>query len=389
MSRTKIYITKYGGYHGAAASLDDGTPVFRLSHTAEEHITARLTNLSKRSGTITTLDRVSKLALASALHTCKDESLPLNCAVIAASARGATNTLEQAIHTFHTEHRVAPLTSPLTTAGGIASTIARMLHKTKSNPITIGTSMACASFFEALLIAQSLLLAKKVSRAIVVGAEAPLTPFTIAQMKALKIYSPYQADTNPCRPFSCITEHKNSLVLGEGAGCFLLETEESLEETQHTPVAQLDGIGFSQELTSTLTGMTDEGTGYLAAMKQALTEASITRPDLIIAHAAGTVIGDGAEQRALTTLFASEVPAVFSTKHETGHTFGASGALSALYALDCFNTQQLPQNPSGSFMQQTFHAYKTNSNRSIHSCLINASGFGGVTLSVVLSRPHS
>jgi len=389
MSRTKIYITKYGGYHGSATSLDDGTPVFRLDQTTEEHITTSLTRAFKQSGAMTTLDRVSKLALASALHACKDDSLPLDCSVIAASARGATSTLEQAIKTFHSEHRVAPLTSPLTTAGGIASTLARMLHTTKSNPITIGTSMACASFFEALLIAQSLLLAKKTKRAIVVGAEAPLTAFTIGQMKALKIYSPYQADPHPCRPFTCITEHKNSLVLGEGAGCFLLETEESLEETQHTPVACIDGIGFSQELTSTLTGMTDEGTGYLAAMQQALTEASITRPDLIIAHAAGTVVGDGAEQQALTTLFASDVPAVFSTKHETGHTFGASAALSVLYALDCFNTQQLPRNPSGSFMQQTFHAHMTRNDRSIHSCLMNASGFGGVTLSVVLSRPHS
>jgi 3-oxoacyl-(acyl-carrier-protein) synthase len=224
---------------------------------------------------------------------------------------------------------------------------------------------------------------------VVIGAEAPLTAFTIAQMKALKIYSKYPFNDSPCRPFECISEHKNSLVLGEACGTFLIESEESISETKNIPIAELSGIGFSQELSSTLTGMNDEGIGYQTSMKQALYEAKIQRPDFIVAHGAGTIIGDSAEKKSLETLFNNEVPPVFSTKHLTGHTFGASAAISLLFALEAFQQQTLPKSPFGVFMNESYKNYFALAHTSISSCIINASGFGGVSLSAVLRSPHS
>ena len=361
-----IYITHVSGLFGQLKYNDQNTPLFALDEKSETRMEKTISFFPESAKELSSIDRVSKLAFTAAAEALNLKKLPDQTAVIAASARGATETLEQAISSFITSGKIPTLTSPHTTAGGIATLIARLLSKNNTTAPSIGTSMACASFFEGILIAQSFILSKKASRVLVVGAEAPLTPFTIAQMKSLKLYSKDTSSPTPCRPFDCISEKQNTLVLGEGAGAFLLESEESLQETGSTPLAELMSIGFCQEVSETLTGMNEEGIGYQTSMSQAIEEAKIKSIDLLIAHAAGTVVGDSAELNAITALFGKQPPKITSTKNTTGHTFGASGAISLLFGMNALKN-----------------------NKETNSILINASGFGGIVLSAILRRPDS
>ena len=97
--------------------------------------------------------------------------------------------------------------------------------------------------------------------------------------------------------------------------------------------------------------------------------------DLIICHAPGTVKGDAAELNAIDRLF-KQIPALYSTKHITGHTLGASGALSAYFATLILNNKV-----NVSFPYET-RLPKLPSN--IKSVLINAVGFGGNASSILL-----
>ena len=396
-----IYITQYSGIYAREASpltlqmRSESTtlPVFRLSKEDDHDVENRFGTATKShpSG-IERFDRVTKLALAASKNVVekinRTKSLQ-DLVVIAASARGATGITEDATRSFLDTGKVSALTSPLTTAGGIASTVA---HFVSPGSLGIGTSMTCASFFESLLIARALLLSGTCSKALVVGAEAPLTPFTIAQMLALKIYTRDYQTPLPCKPFNSIVENRNQFVLGEGAAAFLLETEQSLETSGNIPLVSLEQIGFCQEHDETLTGMNREGDGFLQAMSSALKQSgkdpisgqATHTPDLVIAHAPGTIAGDLAERNALERFFGNELPPVLSTKFFTGHTFGASAALSMSVALDLMLTDKRIVIPFDGFMNESFA--KEKSNHKPCSALINAAGFGGVVLSTFLKR---
>ena len=382
-----IYITRYASLHGALKRLEDGTPVFTLSDADEKKLLQVPNELPKIASLFNRLDRVTQLGLAVTQSTLGKSSpsilgdSSMRTAVIVGSARGATALLEQSITDFYRGKNISSLTSPLTTAGGIASTIQ---YACGVNTVAIGTSMACASFFESLMIAQSLIATGRIDRALVVGTEAPLTPFTISQMKRLKLYSRDLQSEYPCRPFQSIIEKTNQLVLGEGAACFLLEGEKSLLQSKHQPIVSISGLGIAQELDTSLTGMDEEGVGFSSAMQQALHEANIDAPELVVAHAPGTVVGDSAEQTALEVF--SNRPLIFSTKFYTGHTFGASAALSLAAGIEIATADTSQISPLSRVQFDGFLRARGNSGKTINNFIINAAGFGGVVMSAVFSQ---
>jgi 3-oxoacyl-(acyl-carrier-protein) synthase len=86
-----------------------------------------------------------------------------------------------------------------------------------------------------------------VDKFLVGGSEAPLTPFTIAQMQALKIYSKEENEYK-CQAFD-LHKTKNTMVLGEGAAMICLEIDQS-----KNALAYIEGIGYA--------------TGFLSLSKQ-------------------------------------------------------------------------------------------------------------------------
>lgn len=364
-------------------SLRRGTPnlsqlgeraIFRLTDSGEASILNEASHSSKRS-----LDRAVLLALAAAKHTLGTLSAEwqVQCVSIG-SARGATTSLESTI----LQHQLgvvplSPETSPKTTAGGLTSWVAQELCRNRASGAgvaSVGTSMTCTSALHSLLVAKAFIDAGMAELAVFGGTESCLTPYTLAQLAALRIYSQERTDW-PCRPCCSSDQRVNSVVLGEGAGTALL----CRDHRYRADDMALLGIGWSLEATPSATGISEDGAGFELAMQRAVSSlpAGIA-VDAVILHAPGTVKGDAAELRAVDRLLGS-VP-VCTTKHLTGHTYGASGMVSlamAQWLLEGGGWEGFPY-PTTAGNCRFEHP---------RTVLVNTAGFGGNSISVIVSKP--
>jgi 3-oxoacyl-(acyl-carrier-protein) synthase len=190
-------------------------------------------------------------------------------------------------------------------------------------------------------------------------------------LEALRIYSKRDLnDPYPCRPFNL--EEENTLVLSEGSGAFLLE----LVQPGKRYLSIIKGLGFAEEHNTSLTGVSNNGDAFYAAMA----EASLNKlPDLVIPHAPGTKKGDKAELLAIRRLF-GEKALIASLKHETGHTFGASGALGLSQGISYLHGKTIMDLP----FQSKLLPIK---NERVKSVIVNTAGFLGGAMSCQLTLP--
>lgn len=287
------------------------------------------------------------------------------------SSRGATGLMEAYFSDFiQGGHQEVPaLTSPTTTLGNIATWVAYRLGM--QGP-AISHSITCSSALHAVVNGVAWLESGRVRRFLAGGSEAPLTPFTIAQMKALRIYASSHSGPYPCRALD-LDKQENGMVLGEGAACFCLELEPV------RPLAWISGLGYAAEKMQTATGVSADGRCIQSAMRMALRESGLRTVDAIVCHTPGTRKGDQAEWEAIRAVFGENIPFLTTNKWKIGHTLGASGALSLEMGLLMLLKRQfipvpyLPDQP-----------LKTDKN--IRNVLVNALGFGGNAVSVILSR---
>ncbi len=287
------------------------------------------------------------------------------------SSRGATNVWEVYYDYFILNKKAKLKTSPLTTLGNISSQVAELIG---SCGIMIEHSVTCSTGLMALLNGIAWLQSGMSTHVLVGAAEAPLTPFTVAQMQSLGIYSDL-SESYPCKPLYFAKDKKNSMVLGEGAAAIALEWIR--KEELKTGDMIISGWGIFKETGNSLTGISSEGIGFQESMQQAIQRAGVL-PDVIIMHAPGTVLGDAAEYEAVKKIFGSNFPYLTSQKWKIGHTLGASGLLGIQLARWMFKTQQIPIMPYNSIAQQK--------PSHIRSVLINTMGFGGNTISILVSK---
>ncbi|MCB2407959.1 beta-ketoacyl synthase N-terminal-like domain-containing protein [Hymenobacter lucidus] len=303
-------------------------------------------------------------------------------AVSIGSSRGATGRLEQFHAEFLAEGTVPVAASPLTTLGNVASWVAYDAGTTGG--AMLSHSSTCSSAFQALGNALAWLRAGMAERFLAGGTEAPLTDFTLAQLHALGIYSPFAAPDFPCRPGA---GQPSTFVLGEGAAVFALEKvsraallRERESQPSSSPVFCLEGVGFGFEAIGSKTGLSAAGQHFQTAMREALRTAGTTPEtvDAVVLHSPGTPAGDAAERQALRAVFGDALPDLVSNKWQLGHTLGASAALSLDFACHILTTQAWPAPPFPTDLTPA-------PSRPIRRVLINAAGFGGNAASVVVS----
>jgi nodulation protein E len=215
------------------------------------------------------------------------------------------------------KRRVHPLTIPRGMPSAAASQVSIQL---RIRGPSFSVTSACSSSGHA--VAQALLLIRSgvVDLALAGGTDAPFTPGLLKAWEALRVVSP-----DACRPFC---EDRNGLVLGEGAGMVVLETEARARRRGAAPYAELAGFGMSSDA-SHITDPSVEGAA--AAMAAALRDARMEPADVdyVNAHGTGTAANDVNETRAIRQVFGAhaEALAVSSTKAAHGHALGAAGAL--------------------------------------------------------------
>jgi 3-oxoacyl-(acyl-carrier-protein) synthase len=145
------------------------------------------------------------------------------------------------------------------------------------------------------------------------------------------------------------------------------------------------GIGWAVEPIPSATGVSSDGNAFKAAMAMALAQMQqygCSGVDCVVAHAPGTLKGDAAELAAIYSVFGSDVD-VLSTKHLTGHTYGASGMVSLQLASSLLTEQA----EWGGFPYLS--CIKQPSLRPPKTVAINTAGFGGNSISIIVAnRPN-
>lgn len=354
------------------------TPVAALSEASEQ----QLQQLIKQNPNYKHLDRSVLMAVYTARQAAEQagwlqhDHTDYGMGVNIGSSRGATGLLEQHFQDLQ-EGRLASSSSPTTTLGNLSSWVA---HAVNAGGTQISHSITCSTALMAVANAAAWLKAGMAKRFLAGGTEAPLTDFTIAQMKAVGIYSKLYDQPYPCQPYAAVKQ--NTFVLGEGAAVLALELQPEATLEAGSIIVESIGLGF--EPIRSKTGISAEGLNFQQSMRHALQQLPEhdNQLDAIITHTPGTFAGDAAEMNAIRKVFGDTLPLITTNKQLLGHTLGASGALSlqlAVYLLknlEKFNLISLPF-----FTSLPLRTKITTCNR----VMVNAAGFGGNASSIILA----
>ncbi len=143
-----------------------------------------------------------------------------------------------------------------------------------------------------------------------------------------------------CQPFDL---NRQGLILGEGAGIVVLESEASLVRRGARPHAEVGGYGLSCDGYH-ITRPRPDAAGSIVAMQDALRYSGITSNDVdfVNAHGTGTRANDAAEAKVMMEVFGDRRVPISSVKSMIGHCMGASSALEAIACVMTIETGIYP-----------------------------------------------
>jgi nodulation protein E len=242
---------------------------------------------------------------------------PRTAAIIGTGIAGMTTIEDGHFQIFEENKRPELLTIPKLIPSSCPSNVS-MRFRTTGPCLAVGS--ACSSATQAIGLGLQMIRFGLADRAIVGGTENCITSGTMLAWEALRVLSP-----DFCRPFS---KNRNGMVIGAGAGVFILEAEELAQARGAMPLAELAGYGTSSDAKD---HVRPDAVGAAASMRYALQDADIPADaiDYINAHGTGTVVNDLTESEAIGMIFGKKAPVlpVSSTKPIHGHGLGAGGAL--------------------------------------------------------------
>jgi len=242
-------------------------------------------------------------------------------------------------------------------------------------------STACSSGANAIMLGARLLLAGKLDRVLVGGADA-LTKFTINGFRSLMIY-----DDQWCRPFD---ESRSGLNLGEGAAFLLLENEKSIAISGNKTLCYVNGWANAADAYHQ-TASSPDGKGATMAIQNAIEKSGIALNEIsyINAHGTGTKNNDLSESVALKNVFGENIPVFSSTKSFTGHTLAAAGAIEAVFSVLAIQNNLIYPNlnfQNGIEETGLKPVTELQTDKQVNSVLSNSFGFGGNNSSLVFSN---
>jgi 3-oxoacyl-(acyl-carrier-protein) synthase len=268
------------------------------------------------------------------------------------------------------------------------SSAAQLALKYKLQGTNQTFSVACASSAIALGEAMWAIRSGRFDYVLVGGSEAMLVPMVMAAWGALHVMA-LKSNTKdpqlPCRPFS---SDRSGLVIGEGAACFVLESERHANARGAAPLAELAGYASNCDAASLVHPGVD---GQVRVMRQALSDAGLQPSDIdsINAHATGTDAGDVTEAHAFEKVFTDLNVPVAATKAMHGHLLGAAGAVEAAMCVASLQTQKTPatlglrpQDERCNWVSVAEH----NRGSQIKTILSNSFAFGGSNASLIFRQ---
>ena len=335
------------------------------------------------------LDRVSQFALIAAREAIAQSGLDFRAdrrgestACIIGTGIGGENTHDDQARRFYGERnpRVHPLSIVRLMANAPACQITMEFGLTGPSFAVVS---ACASANHAMAQAFEMVRSGKVDFAVTGGTEACLTVACVKAWEAVRV----TAD-DTCRPFC---KQRRGMVLGEGAGIFVLEDYDHARARGATILAEFVGAGMSADASDIVLPSAD---GAARAMRDALADARLAPEDIdyINAHGTGTPANDPTETAAIRRVFGAHADAlaVSSTKSMHGHALGAAGAIEMVAVIGALRDGVIP--PTANFIDPDPACdldYVPNTAREapVRAVLSNSFAFGG--LNAVLALRHA
>ncbi|MBT0858198.1 beta-ketoacyl-ACP synthase II [Campylobacter coli] len=287
------------------------------------------------------IDRFIQLGIKAAREAMQDANFDQNLdkeefGVVSAAGIGGLPNIEKnsVICSERGPRKISPFFIPsalVNMLGGLIS----IEHGLKGPNISCVT--ACAAGTHAIGEAYKSIALGNASKMLVIGAEAAICPVGIGGFASMKALSTRNDDpAHASRPFD---KERDGFVMGEGAGALVFEEYEEAKKRGAKIYAELVGFGESADAHHITSPTLD---GPLRAMKKALKMAGNLKVDYINAHGTSTPVNDKNETAAIKELFGNEIPAVSSTKGQTGHCLGAAGAIEAVISIMALDNGIMP-----------------------------------------------
>lgn len=254
-------------------------------------------------------------------------------------------------------------------------------------------SSACASSNSAIASAIDQIRLGRVNVMITGGAEAPICASGIGGFNSMHALS--TRNDNPqtaSRPFS---KSRDGFVMGEGAGCLVLEELEHALARGAKIYAEVAGTGASADAYH-ITASHPEGLGAILSMQRALEDAGLKIEDIdyINVHGTSTPVGDISEVKAILKLFGEHAYKlnISSTKSMIGHLMGAAGAVEGIATILSVCNDIVPPTINFAGDEDEEIDYRLNftfnqpQKRTIKAALSNTFGFGGQNASIIIKK---
>lgn len=242
-------------------------------------------------------------------------------------------------------------------------------------------STACSSSANSIMMAAQMIGNGMIDIAIAGGADS-LSRFTLNGFNTLMIL-----DKQLCQPFD---NNRRGLNLGEGAGYVVMMNEQAMKQCDAATLCRVSGYANANDAYHQ-TASSPDGTGNKLAMQNALNVAGLQPADIdyINLHGTGTANNDSSEGKAVSAIFAGNIPPASSTKAYTGHTLGAAGGVEAVFStLSITDGLVYPNMRWTTQMEDIDWQVNTElkTGQQIRNVLSNSFGFGGNCSSLVFSK---
>ncbi|GAA0735586.1 beta-ketoacyl-[acyl-carrier-protein] synthase family protein [Dactylosporangium roseum] len=280
------------------------------------------------------MDRCEQAALVAARQAWADAGAPgaepERLAVVVGTGIGGVTTLldQDDLIEERGPGKVSPLTVPMLMPNGPAAWVS-LEYGARAGVYT--TVSACASGAEALALAVRLIRSGEADVVIAGGAEAAITPLTVAGFAQARTLS--KRNDEPERASRPFDVDRDGFVLGEGAGVLVLERASFAAARGARVLGRLAGYGITADAHH-ITGPDPTGAGQIRAMRRAVADAGLSPEDVdhVNCHATSTVVGDVGEAAAVRAALGDHV-VLTAPKSSLGHLVGAAGAVEGIVTL--------------------------------------------------------
>ncbi len=345
------------------------------------------------------MDPFSQFGVCSAIQAFRDAGLdgesafdPDRAGVIWGTGIGGLQTFQQECFDFAKGNgtpRFNPFFIPKMIADICSGHISILLGMRGPNYTTVS---ACASSTNSIIDAALQIQLGKADIIVAGGSEAAICEAGIGGFNAMHALSTRNdSPETASRPFDI---DRDGFILGEGAGCLILEELEHALKRGARIYAEVAGSGLAADANH-ITAPHPEGLGAINVMRNALQDAQMANNqiDYVNVHGTSTRLGDISEIKAILKVFGEHAYKlnISSTKSMTGHLLGAAGAIEAIACVLAVKNDIIPptinhfnDDPElDNKLNFTFHKAQK---RIVNAALSNTFGFGGHNASIIIKK---